>query len=212
MTAARQVEAVLGLDPSLTRAGVAAIVRERGLGTVARPGVITDVRSTGYEGAPWWRRSRRIMSQVREFAAIVNEIHAVTPIVAAAIEGPAWGMNSPGTHQRVGLWWALFSVLDAKRIPVTVVNPITRGMFITGVAPNSMPSKDHKELVLAESRAAWFDDAHRIKNHDQADALGMAHMVALHLGWRLPVEQRRRYVENIRETEKFHWETEWKAS
>ncbi|SIL45264.1 hypothetical protein [Mycobacteroides abscessus] len=201
-------EAVLGLDPSLARAGIAAIVRDQP-GSIARPGVITHVGYSLREGVPWWRRSRRIITEAREIAAIIGEVHTATPIARAVIEGPAWASNLPSKFDRDGLWWALFSILDAKRIPVTVVNPTTRGKFITGRAPNGMKPGEHKKLVLAESQATWFDDQHRIKNHDQADALGLAHMGALDLGWHLPVDTRRRHVENIALVD---WETEWLAS
>lgn len=197
MSTAERVDVVLGLDLSLTRAGIA-FIDNADLGWPhARPSLITDVGHAGHDGAPWWKRSRRLLAQARDVANIITDAEQHRRIVHAAIEGHPYGVNMPSAYDRIGLWWAVFGVLDAKGIPVTVVNPQTRAKFITGRSPNGMKPGEHKKLVLAEQRAAWGMDSMRLRNHDQADALGLAHMAALHLGWPLQVEQRRRYVENV---------------
>lgn len=193
--------AVLGLDTSLTRAGIAIIGRhDTGIGW---PWRLTDVGHGGTDDEPYHIRNRRIVTQVNAIRGIVTAaIDDGADIELGVIEGPAYGQTSGKAFDRAAVWWGCYAMLTARKIPLAIVTPSTREKFITGVG-----SKGNKELVLSETRSQWKvpgaptpicrDTLRGIQNHDQADAFGLAHMGALKLGWELPIPTRRRHVENM---------------
>lgn len=185
--------AVLGIDPSLTRTGIAIIARGD---TIARPVVLTDIGWEGTDAASYDQRLDRIEALIGAILATINR--AVTErgadIVGIAIEGPIYhGKLLPSFFDRAILFGALTSQLRrlaGRRTPWVVINPATREKFITGVG-----RAGDKERVLAEMRAAWKPAM--VANHDQADALGLATAYAIHLGWPMPFRLRRCHVENV---------------
>lgn len=185
--------AVLGIDPSLTRTGIAIIARGD---THARPVVLTDIGWEGTAAASYDQRLDRIESLIGAILATINR--AVTErgadIVGIAIEGPIYHAKlMPSYFDRAILFGALTSQLrrlSGRRTPWVVINPATREKFITGVG-----RAGDKARVLAEMRTAWQPAT--VANHDQADALGLATAYAIHLGWPVPFPLRRCHVENV---------------
>lgn len=187
--------AVIGLDPSLASTGVAAIRH-------GQPSTIAAITNIGYSGTDadgYPERRLRIRSQMHAIARTIAQIGAEHRIVLCAIEGPIYGMRGlPSYFDRAGLWVGLCDWIDVQRIPIAVIAPGTREKFITGVG-----TKGDKPRVLAEMRAFWCPDAdpadakRAVRNHDQADALGLATMAAVHLGWPLPSPLGRRHTEGV---------------
>jgi Holliday junction resolvasome RuvABC endonuclease subunit len=185
---------VLGLDTSLTRAGVAALDLGPETGNTAALILLTDVGHGGSDADGYPQRRTRIRAQVHSLIRIITDLQTSHRIELAVIEGPLYGMKTlPSYFDRAILWGAICDWLDHQHIPIAVVPPATREKFITGVG-----SKGDKKRVLAEMRALWSPDApRRIPNHDVADALGLATAGAIHLGWRMPFRLRRCHVENV---------------
>lgn len=189
--------AVLGIDPSLTRTGIAIIARGD---TTARPALLTDIGWAGTAAATWNDRLDRIESLI---GAILGTINQAThdrgaDIVGIAIEGPIYpkGGVLPSYFDRAILFGALTSQLrrlSGRRTPWVVINPATREKFITGIG-----TRGDKPRVLAEMRDCWYPgQPEKIENDDQADALGLATAYAIHLGWKMPFRLRRCHVENV---------------
>jgi hypothetical protein len=92
-----------------------------------------------------------------------------------------------------------------------VVTPAHREKFIAGVSlrpnANGLSQPDAKARIVEETRSLWNSSVPsgpselvammaRL-NHDQADALGLATMAALHLGWPTLWRRLRRHLENV---------------
>ena len=200
--------AVLGLDPSLTSAGVALLVRRpAGAGGDTWPELTAHIGRPGHDGATYAERNTRLVQQVRGLARIVDACtSAGADIRLAVIEGPAYGMTSGHAYDRAALWWSLYAAVSSRRIPIAVVTPSHREKFITGTTGHAMKTAERKQRVLEEMRALWSfpngteicrDPNRKIVNADEADALGMATMGALALNWPVPFRPRRRHVENV---------------
>lgn len=172
---------IIGIDPSLTSCGIAVL----GCDNSAKPSTrIVTLRSVGHPGTDaddWATRSDRIVSQAHHVLRTLPG-----DLELAIIEGPAYGQHMPSTHDRAGLWWGLFSGLRAQRIPVAVCAPSSRAKWITGKGTAK------KTEVLAAIRKHWPDN--QIRNHDEADAVGMACIAAHKLGWTLPFEIKDRHT------------------
>ncbi|XTP37107.1 crossover junction endodeoxyribonuclease RuvC [Mycobacterium sp. TJFP1] len=183
---------IVGLDPSLTSAGIA-VLRD------GKPVLLTSLGHAS-QGKSFQHRSRRIVSQCR---AIINAIagqgeHAPEWITAAGlpadlvvIEEPAWQLNMPSAHDRAGLWWGLYSALATRRIPIAVVNPRTRAKWATGNGNSG------KKEVTEAVKDTWNPWRSRIRNDDIADALTLAEMGARQYGEPLHFEPRRRHIEAL---------------
>lgn len=188
--------AVLGIDPSLTRTGIAVIAQGD---TVARPVLLTDIGWAGTDADTYNDRLDRIESLIGAILATINRTitERGANIVGIAIEGPIYhGKFLPSYFDRAILFGALTSQLRRlhnRSTPWVVINPATREKFITGVG-----TRGDKPRVLHEMRTCWYPDRpEKIENHDQADALGLATAYAIHLGWKMPFRLRRCHVENV---------------
>lgn len=196
---------VLGLDPSLTSAGIALLTRDE-TGT-AWPTLTAHMGQPGRDGASYDDRNTRIVKQVRDHVRVIDACRSAgADIRLAVIEGPIYGMTGGHAFDRAALWWGLYSALANRRIPIAVVTPSHREKFITGVTGHAQKTAERKQRVLDEMRALWAfpngpeicrDPLRKIVNADEADALGMASMGVLALKWPVPFRPRRRHVENV---------------
>jgi len=172
------VSAVVGLDPSLTACGIAVLTDHTGVPYVE---FLRTVGHRGHDAASWDERSDRVVSQARHVANIV--LGANPDLVI--IEGPSYGSQFGSQFDRAALWMGLYSTLRAKGIPVGVCSPRTRAKWASG------KGNADKATVLAAVREQWPAD--RIRNDNEADALTMAALGALKLGWQLPFEIKERH-------------------
>lgn len=180
---------VVGLDPSLTACGIAVLNRRPNtVDAYITSGnldaaVIADLRAVGHRGrdaASWDERSDRVVAQARH---IVKCVPADAELVV--IEGPSYGSAHGHAFDRAGLWMGVYSALRARRIPIAVCAPGTRAKWATGSGRAS------KGDVVRAVRDQWVDS--RIRSDNEADALTLAGMGALHLGWPLPFEIKDRH-------------------
>lgn len=171
---------IVGIDPSLTSCGIAVLGDE----SIYAPVDIRSLLSVGHggkSGASYLDRSNRIVSQARH---VLNLVPADADLVV--IEDMPVGMKAqPSLGDRWGLWWGLYSALASRGTPIAVCNPGTRAKWATG------SGRADKKLVLSCVRAQWPNQ--RIHNDDAADALTLAAMGALKLGWTLPFEIKDRH-------------------
>lgn len=202
---------VLGIDPSLRRAGLAIVSRDPGLKWW--PSLLTHRGEDGHLGATYAQRGDRLVRQARALMGVVDRARrGGADIRLGVIEGPIPGMTSGHAFDRGGLWWSLYTGLASRGIPLAVVTPAHREKFIAGVSlrPNAktgLTTPEAKKRIVEETRARWRNlRAHPpegvavldVDNHDQADALGLADMGVLHLDEvGVPWRPRRRHVENI---------------
>lgn len=170
---------VVGIDPSLTACGIAVLNR----GPVSRT-EIADLRAVGrrgHDGASYADRSDRIVAQTRYVLRCIP-----TDAELVVIEDMPQGIRSmPSLGDRWALWWGLYSALRSRKTPVAVCNPATRAKWATG------SGRADKADVLAAVRDQWPHNT--IRSDNEADALTMASMGALHLGWSLPFEIKDRH-------------------
>ena len=205
---------VLGLDLSLTRAGIAieTLVPDGGQGT-AWPSLLTHCGEAGHQNDTYADRGRRLVRQAKAIMGIVDAARrAGADIRLGVVEGPSYGQSSmPSYYDRAGLWWSVITSLQARGIPFAVVTPDHRAKFICGVKPPMGKDRDRaKRLVCDETRSRFKVNSGRGTGHgdavahmmtrlnaDQADALGLADMGVVQLGWPTPWRKGRRHVENV---------------
>lgn len=160
---------IVGVDPSLTSLGLAAI-REGSVVAVAR---VRSKGSTKDSLLQRYERQQGIIEQVRGFVAEWGPDLAL-------IEGPSYGSKFGHPHDRSGLWWGIVStLLVTAACPVVEVPPTVRMKYATGKG-----SAD-KDVVLAHTikRYPMAD----ITSNDVADAVILAAMGSRHC--RVPAEE-----------------------
>lgn len=154
---------IVGLDPSLTGFGLAAVEG----GRVLHAGVV----NTGK------------LDERDRFEALVEGVGEWTSTAQlVAIEGPSYGSASQrqtGHHERAGLWWAVVQDCWRDRVPVAIVSPATRAKYATG---------DGRADKAAVKRAASSRfDVGPVTDDNVADALTIAALAAR--WWGEPVDR-----------------------
>jgi Holliday junction resolvasome RuvABC endonuclease subunit len=187
---------VVGLDLSLTNAGIAVL-------TDGRPTLLTSV-GHDREGKSHAHRSRRIVSQTRAIiSALNNALNEGTvrrledqqlPDLAVIEDQLEHGPMLPSALDRSALWWGVYSSLLAKRIPIAVMNPTTLKAWATGKTRSPIKG-EAKRQMLAEVKTWW--PAIPVRNDDIGDALALAAMGAFHLGDPMPFEVKDRHRNNM---------------
>jgi Holliday junction resolvasome RuvABC endonuclease subunit len=175
---------VVGLDLSLTSTGIA-ILRD---GELAAP--LRSVGHTSRDGANFQNRSRRVRSQCQAVLDQVigkNRAAGLWPDLAV-LEGPEAFDTFGHAFDRGALWHGVYGALDAKRVPVAVVNPKTLKVWWVG---------DGNASKLRMLNAAMARVRPAVSTHDEADALALACAGAWHLGDPVPFEPNERQVESL---------------
>jgi hypothetical protein len=181
---------VVGLDLSLTSAGIAVLVD-------GRPKTITHVGHGGKNGASYAQRSRRVVSQCRAVMRIVEAtvgstmgmVIEGTPLWPrldlAVIEGPSYGSEYGDAFDRAGLWHGVYAALAAKRIPIAVIAPPSLKLWFTGAG-------DASKLRMLDTARGMFREP--ISTNDEADAIALATAGAHWLGDPIPFEPSERQL------------------
>lgn len=160
---------VTGIDPSLTGTGLAVLTSNGSRVDTA----LRTVGSTGKRSDTWAMRGTRLTK-------LRNEVMRWVPrdTTLAVIEGPAYGVQGSGIHDRAGYWWMLYQALTSLKIPVAVCPPTTRAKWATDKG-----NSGKADVAVAVSRlwpvVEWRGD-------DQADALALASMGAQYIGMPVP--------------------------
>lgn len=148
---------IVGIDPSLTRTGVA--VLDQG---VCLPWVFSQPTS-GKRSATLDERAGRIEAITWNVTAPADGADLV------AIEAPPFNLPGGSTWDRAGMWWNIVGRLIRQNVPVVEVYPTTRAKWATGRGDAG------KDAVQREVEEMW---GLRVRNDDEADALALATMAA----------------------------------
>jgi Holliday junction resolvasome RuvABC endonuclease subunit len=176
---------VVGIDPSLTSAGVAILKN-------GQPTHVSHHGFAGHNGATYQTRSRRIRHQCTNVtrAALTHG----QPDLVVIEEHPYAVRISAGEFDRSGLWHGIYGAIDAREIPIVVIHPGTHKKWLTGRG-------DAKKRDIIDNIAEWWTDL-AIANDDEADALGLALIGAFHLGDPMPFTVKPRHTTGL---EKVPW-------
>lgn len=151
-------DAIIGIDPSLTSTGLAAIVSGH-----CRTATVTSKPPKTERKDDWNLRDDRLEYLVSEIADWAT---AHGDQILAVIETPAYSKIAGHSHDRSGLWWRLFHELRARGAVMYPLTPQHRMKYATG------KGNAQKDLVLAAAirRYPWVD----ITGNDVADAVLLA--------------------------------------
>lgn len=158
---------MVGLDLSLTSTGLA-VIRDNHLVRVE------NYKTKGRKADKLNDRDDRLSGIVLAISDVFDaEKHDLDLIV---VENPSYGSTGGAQHDRSGLWWRVVSVA-LRYAPVAAVAPATRAKYIAG------HGRADKETVLAHAIERYVTPTGpRIRNDDEADAVGLADMGARRLG------------------------------
>lgn len=165
---------VVGLDPSLTAAGIAILGSP---GTTDTPNVpkLATVGVSGSESATLAQRSTRIGDQFERIIRSMPPNVRLVVIEQLPFTAPKFAAKF---QERCALYFRLTEFLARRGIPVVEVGVTTLKKFATG------DGKADKKIMIASMRELWPHA--KIRNDNEADALGLATMGAIHLRWHEP--------------------------
>jgi len=149
---------VIGLDVALTATGIA-----------SNRGWVDVVETTGTRKDDYPTRDARIAHAKEQILNLVGRPDLVV------IEGPSYQSKGPGTWDRAGLWWLLYTALGARGVPVAVASPASRMRYATGAGQAS------KGKVIDAVARRWPDFATE-GDDNAADAVVLCAMGADQLG------------------------------
>ncbi len=166
--------AVVGLDPSLTAAGIAILNDPK---TAESPNIpkLASVGVSGSESATLAERSIRIADQSDRILRSMPQGVRLVVIEALPFSAPKFA----GKYQeRCALYYRVVDFLARRKIPVVEVGVTTLKKFATG------DGKADKREVMTAMQDLWPHA--RIRDDNQSDALTLATIGAMHLGWHEP--------------------------
>lgn len=169
---------VCGLDLSLTCTGVA-IITQRVCGDC-----IVNATTISSKG----RRDDTLVDRHARLTSLGAEIvqHAATAELAV-IEGPFLAGNRGGSPlDRAALFWFVAGALLRREVPVAVIAPSSLKLAIAGKG-----NADKAAVAVALNRL-WPDVD--VTSSDVSDAVGLAHLGAVWLGWPVTTLERHRQV------------------
>ncbi|MFH5231904.1 hypothetical protein [Antrihabitans spumae] len=165
---------VVGIDPSLTAAGVSTIKHPRIAGNPNKP-ICATMGRQGSNADTITQTAIRIGDQTRRiWGSLPSSVQLVV------IESPGRpNPNAPGRFaERATVYYRIVEQLALRRIPVVTVASKTVKKWATGSGDAS------KAEMVAAMRELW--PAALIRNDNEADALALATMGAMQLGWLEP--------------------------
>lgn len=145
-------------------------------------GVDLSLSSTGVAGRNWADSIKG--PELARTATVEEHWHRLVQVRSAltdylddrlrlvVIEGPSYGSNDPGGHERAALWWWVIGRCINNRVPFAVVAPSTLKKYATGNG-----RADKRDVVRATRMRR---PEVRIGGDDEADALNLA---AMGLDW-----------------------------
>lgn len=182
---------VVGIDPSLTSTGLV-ILRD---GRPFRPpGAPLPLKAIGNDqpARTYDEQADRIGSQYKLIRDEIVKWTEYVHINLVVIEGLPHGVNLPSTSERSGLWWDLYRLLRARRIPIGIIYPTTLKLWATG------NGKADKAAMKATVKSWWPHARDFITNDDIADAAALALAGAFQLGDPMPFEVRPVHAERLK--------------
>lgn len=160
---------IVGIDPSLTGTGVAALT----IPSTAKPrwqSTTVGSKPVGPTLHARYARLRRIIQGINR-----GGLTGADEITLVVIEAPSFGQQRQGgQHDRMGLWWEIVRRVDESGIPIAEVPPACRAKY--GAGKGNAP----KDAVLLATAGRYPTAG--ITNNNEADAVLLAAMGARHLG------------------------------
>ena len=167
----------VGLDLSLTCTGAAVITQRVSGDCVANT---TTVTSCGRRGDTLVDRHARLTTLGAEI------VRSATPADLVVVEGPVTGTRGGSPLDRYALWWFVVGGLIRREVPVAVVAPASLKLAIAG------SGRADKAAVAVALARLWPDVD--VTSSDVSDAVGLAHLGAVHMGWPVTTLERHRQV------------------
>lgn len=172
------VNRVVGIDLSLTCTGVGRIDQPTSTPPVAHA---TSFTTKG-------RRADALPDRHERIAGIAREVLLqCVGARLAVIESPSFGSsNAASPLDRYGLWWMIVGDLMRAEVPVATISPASVKLAITG------SGRADKAAVAIAVERLW--PGMDVSSSDVSDAIGLAHLGAVWLGWDVPTLERHRQV------------------
>lgn len=173
------VECVIGIDPALSKTGVARIDHD-GEKCRAETFVIATPPSNGDSTIFAYKR---IMTIAARIDALIPD---AIPVRMGILEAPAYDAETAGkAWERAGLWFFLVGVFIAHNIPFTKVVPTTLKKWATN------NGHADKSRIVEAMHTMWpgVPCTSHSQRHNECDALAAATMCAQNLGWAVPVRR-----------------------
>lgn len=161
---------VVGLDLSLTGAGVATILDNGGVAPILR------VHTFGRRGS----KTETLSQRLGRIGTLTNEVREVVRTLdvhpsLAAVESPAQSQTTGSTHDRSGSWWDVVRTLSYDMgIPVIEIGISKVKIYATGKGTAA------KDEVMAAAIRRYLDVP--IANNNESDAFMLAAMAARLIG------------------------------
>jgi crossover junction endodeoxyribonuclease RuvC len=162
---------VSGVDFSLVACGVANV-------TAAGEMVTHVVKSAGKRADSLVDRHQRLTHHAAQI------VEAVGYADLAVIEGPSFGSVGGAQFDRYAGWWFVVSRLIEREVPVAVMPPASLKLAIA----------DHgraDKAAMASAITRMYPDI-TVFSSDISDAMGLAHLGAVRLGWPVKTLERHR--------------------
>lgn len=163
---------IVGIDLSLTCAGIARITRTGQLVT----GV---VESAG-------KRADRIPARHARITSVADRIALQLGSPDFAVIEGCTGSPGGSPLDRHHLWWLVVGALVRAEVPVAVIQPNTLKKAIGG------HGRADKVVVAMAVSKLYPADVDQLTGNDTTDAAALAHLGAVHLGWDVPTLARHR--------------------
>lgn len=156
---------VVGIDFSLAKTGVAVASVSRGevsmhTEVVESPGHVKDTLT---------QRHARLTKLSTDIGDLVGKPDL------AVIEGPSYGSVGGGQFDRYAAWWFVVSRLLRREVPVAVVPPASLKLAIAD-------SGRADKAAIASAITRMYPDV-TVFSSDVSDAVGLAHLGCVRLGW-----------------------------
>lgn len=174
----REFQAICGLDPSMTKTGLAVHWGEPAarLHRIDSKPIQNGRDAKGKPAATWEDRRVRMANIVQRVVDVIPDRSLVF------MEAPSYGSTGSGTFDRSGLWWWMFSELVAIECRVVPVSPAQRMTYATGKGGGADAGKD--AVIAAVTRRYPELD---VRDNNVADAVVLLAMARRKVG--LPMEE-----------------------
>lgn len=180
------IQRVVGVDLSLTSTGVGICVKTLRGYTMASSSVTSTLTKTGRHHETGAARES-LLDRVNRQRQITDEVcHYTTCADLVIIEGMIGGVQMGKFTDRAGLLMRVIDRTVRAGVPVGILAPTSIKKAITD---NGKADK----AAVAGAIVNMYPDT-IIRNADEADAMGAAHLGAVVLGWDVPTLKRHRDV------------------
>lgn len=163
---------IVAIDPSLTDTGVCNL-------NVTGPPLIWGIDRVRSKAAPGYPGT---LARIELMVAEIKGLIWPTPPDLVVFERPALSRSQGMAHDRAGLWWLIYQMLDdlTELDRVMIPEPNLRAKYVTGRGNAA------KDEVMAGVIRRYGPLGALVSNNNEADAVAMAAMGARLLG--APIE------------------------